>query len=166
MPIARLSAAFAALLVLWACTSEPHTAASPGSATAAPASPAPTPRADVSVDPAHLEPLADLPECEPAPSPAARAAPELVALPSGSVVTSWEETGPLTQVTAYVALAPPQILAFYQQQGLEILHLENEVFDAEVLVSDGQRRVIVNSQAVCRDGSTLLATVVSEQPAP
>ncbi len=164
MPLARSSVAVATLLMLGACTTGAP-AAVEGPPTVRPAG-SPAPNATVSVDPAHLEPLAVLPECEPAPAPTTAAAPDVVALPADSVVTSWEETGPLTQVSAYVALAPPQILAFYQQQGLEILHIENEVFDAEVLVSDGRRRVIVNAQAVCRDGSTLIATVMPEQPAP
>lgn len=117
----------------------------------------------MALDPAHLEPLASLPACGPAPAASDDDPPDVTVLPPGAVVTAAEETGPLTQLTAYVALAPPEILSFYvQRPDLEILHIENEVFDAEVLVSDGVRRVIVNSQAACRDGSTLIATVVAE----
>lgn len=177
MTARRTAALAAALVLLAACETAPPAPGALGRQGAAVSSTdlrapgAPGTQADAATDetipevhPGHLEPLQSLPECQPPPAPAETEPADLVVLPSQAVVTDATDDGPLQQVSGYIALAPAQILAFYlEQEGLEVLHVENEVFDAEVLVTDGQRRVFVNTQALCPQGSRFIAYVVPEE---
>ena len=119
---------------------------------------APTPAA--TVDP--FGPLTALPECE---SPPAGRAEEVAGLllPEGSVVTTIQPQDPLTTVQASVPLTPVQFEAHYaQRDGIEVLVTENEVYEAELLVSDGSHRNFLKATATCSTASQVLAVVAPE----
>lgn len=111
-------------------------------------------------------PLMALSECEDMPEPADVADVVGAQLPEGAVVTSSVVQGPLTNVTAQVPTTPVNIrLAFEQRDDLQILVIEDEVFEAELLVSDGTHRTYLKASAICQTGSTLLAVVAPENSA-
>jgi len=87
-------------------------------------------------------------------------------LPDESVVTSTRDTGPLTQVQGFVGLTPIQFRIYYQERDdLEVLHVEDEGFEAEILVSDGENRMFAKAQAFCSRGSNMVAIVAPETEA-
>ena len=107
--------------------------------------------------------LAALPACDDPPAAAAAAAevPGLV-LPEHAIVTDIASQGPLTQVSGYVAMTPLEVRAWYEDdpgEGVRLLSVEDEVFEAELLLSDQDRRMYLRALALCADGSGLEATV-------
>ncbi len=122
-----------------------------------PASPQPS---SGEVDPALLEPLTALGPCQPAP-PAVEGGPvEGLVLPDGAVLTSIEGTGPLTQVQGWIPMTPVQIRVDYQRRGdVEILQVEDEIREAEVLLTADDWRVFVKAQALCEEASVFVAVV-------
>lgn len=111
-------------------------------------------------------PLEVLPACGPAPAPADVELPPGLVLPDDTVVTSVTTRGPLSQVTGYVAMTPVQLRRYYEERGdLEQLQIEDEVFEAEILVSDGSRRTFVKARAACSQGSDVFAVVAAETDA-
>lgn len=140
-----------AAALLGGCSSAPP-AGAPAEASAA--------RSPGDVDPALLEPLTALGPCEPAP-PAAEGGPvDGLVLPDGAILTSIEGTGPLTQVQGWIAMTPVQIRVDYQRRGdVEILQVEDEIREAEVLLTNGDRRVFVKAQALCEQASIFVAVV-------
>lgn len=111
-------------------------------------------------------PLEALPPCGPAPAPADVEPPEGLVLPADAVVTGVTTRGPLSQVTGYVAMTPVQVRMYYEgRSDLEQLQIEDEVFEAEILVSDGSRRTFVKARAVCSQGSDVVAVVAAETDA-
>jgi hypothetical protein len=110
-------------------------------------------------------PLAALPECSEAP-PAVAEAPEGFIGPEGAVIQQITPQDPVTQVVAYVAKTPGQIrLEYDQRSDIDVLSSEDEVFEAEILVSDGNFRTYVRATAACKRGSHLLAIVAPEAAA-
>ena len=80
-----------------------------------------------------------------------------------AVVDSVTPQGPLTTLTAYVPVTPVNIRLWYEQRDdLEIIIIEDEVFEAELLVSNGEYRTYVKASAICQTGSTMVATVAEE----
>jgi hypothetical protein len=121
---------------------------------------APPPRSPGDVDPALLQPLTALGPCQPQP-PAAEGGPvDGLVLPDGAVLTSIQGTGPLTQVQGWIPMTPVQIRVDYQRRGdVEILQVEDEIREAEVLLTNGDRRVFVKAQALCEQASVFVAVV-------
>ena len=137
-------AACGCVAVLTACSGEP-----PATAT-----PQPT------IDP--LGPLTALPAC---PSPPAGRDEQVagLVLPEGSVVTAVQAQDPLTTVQALVPLTPAQFEAHYAtRDDLQVLITENEIYEAELLVSDGSHRNFLKATATCDSGSQVLAVVAPE----
>ena len=134
--------------------------------------------ADVAADVAHNEDTGDdvfarFPACEPPEAEDAAPAdvPGLL-LPEDAILTASSRTGPITDVTAYVPLTPLDVRAFYEgRTDVEILQLEDEVFETEVLLADGQLRSYVIARAACREGSHITgfvapASAVAALPTP
>ena len=120
----------------------------------------PAPAVDPNVDPTG--PLMALPTCPPAP-PSAGKAPEGIVLPEGTVITDRQEQPPLTNITGYVALTPVQVkLTYVDNPTLQILTAEDEIFEVEILVSNGGYRTYLKGTATCNQGSALLAVVAPE----
>lgn len=107
-----------------------------------------------------------LPDCPPLPSPAAFEKPEGLHLPDEAVITSSRNNGPLTQVQGFVGLTPIQVRLYYEERkDLKVLHLEDEGFESEILVSDGENRLFVKAQASCSRGSNMVAVLAPEDEA-
>lgn len=130
----------------------------PGCATAPPA-PAPAPSASAA---GVFGPLEALPECATPPAPGAEPVPGLV-LPEGSVVLKVQEQKPVTTVTAFTPFTPAQFERTYAKNAdLTVLLTENEVYEAELLVSNGTHRNFLKASATCSLGSQVLAVVAPE----
>lgn len=57
-------------------------------------------------------------------------------------------------------MTPVQIRVDYQRRGdVQILQVEDEIREAEVLLTADDRRVFVKAQALCEDGSIFVAVV-------
>jgi hypothetical protein len=113
------------------------------------------------IDPALLAPLPALGPCPPTPEgdDAADSDLEGLVLPPTAVITQVNDNGPLTQLRGWVERTPVEVRAFYQDgsAGLEVLTIEDEVREAEVLVTDGATRLFVKAQAQCERGSFFVA---------
>ena len=89
--------------------------------------------------------------------------PEGTILPRSAVATRMRERGPTVRVTGYVPMRPIELRMYYEsRQDLEILTIEDEIIEAEALLSDGAFRTFIKAQAVCDEGSTFLAVVAPE----
>lgn len=140
MTRARLAAVLAAMLALVACSD-------------------PQPAVNGKGDP--MGPLEALADCEQTPT-ADGQAPEGLLLPEGAVIQDVTPQGPLVNVTAYVEMTPVEFQQTYDDLDLEILVSENEIFEAELLVSDGEYRNFLKAAALCKRGSSVLAVVAPE----
>lgn len=130
----------------------------PACATAPPV-PAPAPSATAA---GPFGPLVALPACETPPAASAQAVEGLV-LPDGSVVLKVQKQDPLTTVTAFTPFTPAQFEATYaKNDDLTVLLTENEVYEAELLVSNGTHRNFLKATATCSLGSQVLAVVAPE----
>lgn len=111
-------------------------------------------------------PLTALSTCGPPPAAADVELPDGLVLPEESVVTGTTVNGPLTQVRGYAGRTPVEVRAHYEAlAGVDVLQAEDEVFEAELLVSDGDHRTYVKAVAVCAQGSTLDVLVAPESAA-
>ncbi|MGI9016513.1 MAG: hypothetical protein ACR2HR_05305 [Euzebya sp.] len=120
-----------------------------------------------SIDPALLQPLTALGECTDAPASTAQDddVPGLV-LPVGAVLTNVTRTDPVISVEGWVPLTPIQLRVFYAEDtDLEIVQTEDEIWEAEILAINGDRRVFVKAQAICQDASLFVAVVAPEDAA-
>lgn len=87
-------------------------------------------------------------------------------LPDEAVITSVEVQAPLTTVQGWVPATPLKVQDGYvDRPGLEVITLEDEVWESETLVADGQHRLFVKVQAVCEDGSVFLVVVAPDDQA-
>jgi len=113
-------------------------------------------------DPTSPAPLAALAVCEEPPAGSGGEVDGLV-LPDASVVTSVEPGDPLTRVMAYVGATPISVRQELEgREDLEILISEDEVFESEMLVSEGEWRTYLKTTAICAEGSNILAVVAPE----
>lgn len=107
--------------------------------------------------------LANLPSCDRVPldtEPEVDARVTGLVLPDGARVTSVVEQGALTTVEATVRMTPLDVRAHYEgRTDVELLRVEDEVFEAEVLTRAQQRRMYLRAGALCADGTTLTAVV-------
>lgn len=107
------------------------------------------------------DPYAGFPPCEDAPAAGDHnQSVRGLVLPSGATVQSTSATGPLTTVTAYVEATPLDIRSeLSSRDGVEVLHAEDEVFEAELLLAADGRRSLVKAVAVCDAASRIVAVV-------
>ena len=151
MPLRPLAAVLAGVL-LTACG---------GSATPAPSDGIGGARAGVHQSPTPST-LAALPACASAPA-ATRGDVEGLILPEGSVITKVTPQKPLVNVNAYVPLTPAAFEASFRDiDDVTILFSENEIYEAEMLISDGTHRNFHKATATCQRGSNVLAVVAPE----
>jgi hypothetical protein len=119
--------------------------------------------ADEPFDIDSTEPLAALPPCEAPPSPSDDPPVDGLVVPDGSVVTSVTPQGPVTSVLGYIPMTPIQIRFHYtDREGLELMVLEDEVYEAEVLLGSGAHRMYLKANASCDEGSSFQAIVAPE----
>ena len=108
------------------------------------------------------DPYAGYPPCqEPPPAQDVEAVAGLV-LPVDAAVQSSTVSGPLTTVNAYVEATPLAIRSELEQHPeATVVHAEDEVFEAELLLELDGRRSLVKAVSVC-DGSSQIVAVVSD----
>ena len=107
-------------------------------------------------------PLTALAPCQ-SPPASTTEAPEGLIVPDGVVVTKVTPQKPLINVAAYVDMTPVQFeAAFKSMDDITVLMSENEVFEAELLISDGTHRNFLKAAATCQTGSQLIIVVAPE----
>ena len=145
----RVVPALCLLLGLVACEGQPQQQPSA-------AAPAPNPTSTGAQ-------LVALPECPPPPEAAAGDGVEGLVVPEGTVVTKVQEQAPLTNVTAFTPLTPAQFeRSFLELPDITVLLNENEIYEAELLITTGTHRTFFKATATCKHGSSLLAVVAPE----
>lgn len=83
-----------------------------------------------------------------------------VVLPPRTLTFAVQETPPLVQLTGYVELTPIEFRDFYEgRSDVHVLHIEDEGFEAEVLIGDDDRRMYARAQVICEHGSNVTVTV-------
>lgn len=83
-----------------------------------------------------------------------------VVLPPQAVVFAVHETPPLVQLVGYVELTPIEFRDFYEgRPDVRVLQIEDEGFEAEVLIGDEERRMYARAQVICETGSNVTVTV-------
>ena len=98
-----------------------------------------------------------------APSSAARRlVGALLTLPPGVALTSARDEAPLTYVDGYVPMTPIQVRVFYERSDLTVILSEDEVYESELLVTDGVHRTFIKTLARCELGSDFVAVVAPE----
>ncbi|MEV1145483.1 hypothetical protein [Micromonospora sp. NPDC049799] len=107
--------------------------------------------------------LANLPSCDRVPldeDPEVPADVPGLVLPDGARVTSVIRQGAVTSVEATVRMSPLDVRAHYEQRAdIDLLRVEDEVFETEVLARSQDRRMYLRAAALCADGTTLSAMV-------
>ena len=160
--IRRWTCSFLCALVVVGCSSA-DVVDEPTSAPPAPGTQVGIP-APGDIDPGRLAPLAGLPPCDDPPVPPAELTnADLGPVPPGSVVLTVRNHGTLTSAQGYSERTPVEIMvAYLRLDGWEVLSAEDEVFESEVLLDDGQHRVFVKSHATCDRGSAWVMHVSAD----
>lgn len=142
-----------------------------GTGTTQPSEPAGVADFEVPFDPPSevarelLRPLAGIGSCTATPDPATDAElPAGLVVPDDAIVTSVEPADPITNVQGYIPWTPVQYRVWLQfvAPDVEVLQIEDEIREAEALVTDGSHRMFVKAQAVCETGSVFVAVVAPE----
>jgi hypothetical protein len=109
-------------------------------------------------------PLPGYPPCAPfVPKERVRGVEGLI-VPRSAVLTRVRARGPAQKVQGYVPMTPVQLRRHYQSRpGITVLQIEDEIIEAEGLLTDGRFRSYFKAQAVCELGSRFFALVASEQ---
>lgn len=103
--------------------------------------------------------------CPAPPTPIAYEPVEGLVIPPGTVVTDVQEVGPITSVTGFVELTPIDIRDLYADDpAVELLYVEDEGYEAEILVEREGTRTFIKATIRCRTGSAV-AGIVSTDPA-
>ncbi|WP_370325730.1 hypothetical protein [Euzebya sp.] len=106
--------------------------------------------------------VADLGECPPL--PAGITAPADVEVPAGTVVTDVAHVDPLVQVTGLIDATPVEVRDAYADRA-DVVHVEDEGFEAEVLLSTATHRTYLRAQARCATGSVITVVRAPEDAA-
>lgn len=107
--------------------------------------------------------LANLPSCDRVPLDEASEVSTDVSglvLPDGARVTSVVEQDAMVSVEGTVRMTPLDLRADYEaRDDVELLRVEDEVFETEVLLRSAGRRMYLRATALCADGTSLMAVV-------
>ncbi|GIG88242.1 hypothetical protein Pen02_31780 [Plantactinospora endophytica] len=107
--------------------------------------------------------LANLPSCDRVPmGEGTEVTAEVtgLVLPPGARVTGTATQGALTTVEATIRRTPLDVRAHYQERtDIELLSVEDEVFESEVLLRAQDRRMYLRATALCADGTALTAVI-------
>ena len=122
-------------------------------------------QAEQPTDPASRDPagpLEALAPCAAPPEPTADPVEGLI-VPEETILQQVTPSDPLINVGAYVAMTPVEFEQYYRGLAdIEILVGENEIYEAELLVSDGTYRNFLKATAVCDRGVQIIAVVAPE----
>lgn len=115
-------------------------------------------------EPARIDvsgPLTNLPPCEEFGS--GRRPVEGLVVPESAVIKGVVTRGPTRNVRGFIPLTPVQIRKYYEERSdLEILAIEDEIYEAEALVTSRGYRTFIKAEAICDRGSRFIAVVASE----
>lgn len=115
-----------------------------------------------SAPPDPTGPLEALAPCTDLPDSTAESVDGLI-VPERTIIQQVTPSDPLVNVGAYAPLTPVQFEQHYRNlDGIEILVGENEIYEAELLVSDGKYRNFLKATAVCDRGVQIIAVVAPE----
>lgn len=95
-----------------------------------------------------------LADCDPLPTGLPQPPTAGLELPEGMVVTDVTAADPLLQITGLIDATPLQIRDAYATDAA-LVHLEDEGFEAEVLLDHGPDRYYLRATIRCRTGSVL-----------
>lgn len=108
-------------------------------------------------------PLTVLPPCDERPAPSGDPAVPGLVVPDETIITDVTPQPPVTSVRGYLEMTPVQVRAHYaERDDVDVLHIEDEVFEAEILLASGAHRLYVKAMASCAEGSHLLAIVAPD----
>lgn len=114
----------------------------------------------------RLAPLTGLGPCRDVESPDLPT-PDDVPLPTTFRAGVVEDVGELTSIQGYVERTPVEVLAeLLVAPGWTVAQSDDEGFEAEILLVDGDRRFYVKTQAVCERGSSLVSFLGENIPVP
>lgn len=103
--------------------------------------------------------LANLPSCDRVPvgeGPEVEEDVPGLVLPQGAKVTEVSEQGPLTSVGGSIEMTPLELRADYEgRDDVDLLRVEDEVFETEVLLRADGRRMYLMASALCATASDL-----------
>jgi hypothetical protein len=106
-------------------------------------------------------PLENLPPCD-LPDRGKKPVEGLI-VPPGAVIARVATRGPTQNVRGFIPMTPVQVRMYYEQRtDLEILAIEDEIYEAEALVSARGFRTFIKAEAICDQGSRFIAVVASE----
>ena len=108
-------------------------------------------------------PLVGYPSCDGVAPDEGEKHPEGAILPRSAVVTRVRQRGPTTRVSGYIPLRPVAVRRHYEARAdLEVMQIEDEIIEAEALLTDGEFRTYIKATAVCDSGSSFEAIVAPE----
>ena len=108
-------------------------------------------------------PPAEFPECGPPPTPKKEFHIKGFVVPDVAIITGARKRGPVTNIHGYVEMKPADLRAYYEElSGVTLLLSEDEIIEAEVLLSDGKYRTYFKARSVCQEGSDFVAAVARE----
>lgn len=119
---------------------------------------APVVGATTTEDPNAL--YADFPECEPLPAPTPHeSVPGAVEL-DDAWIESVSRTGVLTTITGLVEATPVDLRDdFADRDDVEVIYVEDEGYETEILLDDGEHRTYLKATIRCRTGSVVAQIV-------
>lgn len=81
-------------------------------------------------------------------------------LPDGARVTSVLDQGSLTTVEGSIRMTPLDVRAHYEgDRDVDLLRVEDEIFEAEILIRAQGHRMYLLATALCADGTSLTAII-------
>lgn len=99
---------------------------------------------------------ADFIDCEPLPDPVPGELPAEMVVPDGFVLLELSEVGPLVSARGLLDATPVDVRdAFIEREDVSVVYLEDEGFEAEVLVDSGDWRTYIKASVRCRTGSVV-----------
>lgn len=122
---------------------------------------------DVAVTMGPTDPNAlylDFVECESLPPGVDYDPVEGLVMPQGMVVTAVSEVGPITQVTGFIDQTPVDVRDTYAEDA-QLVYLEDEGYEAEILVDTGGFRTFIKASIRCRTGSVMALIVAPDDEA-
>lgn len=95
-------------------------------------------------------------DCDPLPEPIEEAPPAEMVVPEGMVITRLSEVGPLISADGFIDATPIDLRDdFSSRDDVELVYLEDEGFEAELLVDSGAWRTFIRASIRCRTGSII-----------
>lgn len=112
-----------------------------------------------------VDPVAALGACDDAPASTGELDDDIAGLLLADVIlTRIVEGDPVTEVTGWIAATPVDVKRRYEtgQPGVRLLGSEDELVEAEVLLTDGDHRAYLTFTSVCDEASRFVGIIAPE----